>query len=433
VTGRSESNRQLHLNVNILPSGSHPAAWYAPGGHPRGFIEPPLYQQVAQIAEAGLLDAVFLADSLALPASVGRPPWALDPIVLLTAMATRTSLIGLIGSASTTFSQPYTLARAFLSVDHVAQGRVGWNIVTTNDPEAAENFGDAGLPDKSDRYDRAAEFLSVVQKLWRGWEDDALVTETETRTFARRDRIHPADHHGRFYDVSGPLSFPRSKQGDPLIVQAGGSPEGRDLAARCADAVFNAQHTIAGAQAYYSDLKNRALRQGRDPSAVKVLPGVEVVVGRTSRDAWRRKRHIDGLVPREIALSGFAARVGVDPTELDWDSPFPEHLKRSVGAGLPHGFGSALLDAVAVGGTSVGELIRGGAGAHRILVGSVEDVADAMQLWFENGAADGFNINVDVFPEGLERFVELLIPELQRRGLFRREYEEDTLRERYAR
>jgi FMN-dependent oxidoreductase (nitrilotriacetate monooxygenase family) len=387
---------------------------------------------VAQIAEAGLLDAVFLADSLALPERFGRPPWALDPIVLLTAMATSTSLIGLIGSASTTFSQPYTLARSFLSVDHVARGRVSWNIVTTNDPESAANFGDAGLPDKAERYERAAEFLSVVRQLWSGWEDDALITEAETRTFARRDRIHPADHHGRFYDVSGPLSFPRTKQGDPLIVQAGGSPEGRDLAAGSADAVFNAQHTIEGAQAYYRDLKARARRQGRDPSAVKVLPGVEVVVGRTSEDAWRRKEQIDALVPREVALSGFAARVGVDASELDWDKPFPERLKGSVGAGLPHGFGSALLDAVAVRGTSVGELIKGGAGAHRILVGSVEEVADAMQLWFEHDAADGFNVNIDVFPEGLEQFVELLIPELQRRGLFRREYEEDTLRERYS-
>jgi FMN-dependent oxidoreductase (nitrilotriacetate monooxygenase family) len=432
MSGGSENGRRLHLNVNILPSGAHPAAWYAPGGHPRGFIEPRLYQEVAQIAESGLMDAVFLADSLALPERFGRPPWALDPIVLLTAMATSTTLIGLIASASTTFSQPYTLARAFLSADHVAQGRVGWNLVTTNDPEAAENFGDTRLPDKADRYERAAEFLSVVRKLWRGWQDDALITEGETRTFARRDRIHRADHHGRFYDVSGPLSFPRTKQGDPLIVQAGGSPEGRDLAAGCADAVFNAQHTLEGAQAYYRDLKKRARRQGRDPSAVKVLPGVEVVVGRTSEDARRRKTEMDELIPREMALSGFAARVGVDAAELDWDRPFPDHLKRSVGAGLPHGFGAALLDAVSVPGRSVGELIKGGASAHRILVGSVEEVADAMQLWFESEAADGFNINIDVFPEGLERFVELLIPELQRRGLFRNEYEEDTLRERYA-
>jgi FMN-dependent oxidoreductase (nitrilotriacetate monooxygenase family) len=424
--------RALHLNVNILPSGAHPAAWYAPGGHPRGFIEPPLYQEIAQIAEAGKLDAVFLADTLMLPARLARPPWALDPIVLLTAMATSTSAIGLIGSASTTFSHPYTLARAFLSVDHVACGRVGWNVVTTAEPEVAENFGADALPEKADRYARAAEFLAVVRGLWRSWPDDALVTEADTRTFADRERINPIDHHGRHFDVRGPLSFPRTQQGDPLIVQAGGSPEGRDLAAAQADAVFNAQLTLEGAQAYYRDIKARARRHGRDPAAVKVLPGLEVVVGRTPEEAWRRKESLDALIPRDEALAGFAARIGVAADELEWDAPIPDHLTSAIGADLPHGFGAALRDAVSTTRAPVGELIRDGAGAHRVLVGAVEDVADSIQHWFEQEAADGFNINIDVFPEGLERFVEWLVPELQRRGLFRTEYQEATLRERYV-
>lgn len=429
----SSAQRQLHLNVNILPSGSHPAAWYSPGGHPRGFIEPTLYREVAQIAEFGCMDAVFLADSLSLPAAFGRPPWALDPIVLLTAMATATSQIGLIGSASTTFSEPYQLARAFLSVDHVANGRVGWNIVTTYDEDAAANFGSAALPAKAERYERAAEFLQAVRRLWRSWDDDALVADVETATFAHRDRIHPADHHGRFFDVSGPLSFPRTRQGDPLIVQAGGSPEGRDLAAGNADAVFNAQLTFDGAREYYSDLKTRALRLGRDPAEVKVLPGLEVTVGRTSEEAWRRKDKLDALIPREAQLAGFAARAGLDPSDLDWDKPIPAELSAGIGSAVPFGFGSALRDAAKDRGATVGELIRRGAGAHRMLVGSAEKVADSIQHWFENGAADGFNINIDVFPDGLERFVELAIPELQRRGLFRTEYEESTLRQRYAR
>jgi FMN-dependent oxidoreductase (nitrilotriacetate monooxygenase family) len=424
--------RQLHLNVNILPSGAHPAAWRAPGGRPRGFIEPSFYQEIAQIAEAGHLDAVFLADSLSLPERIGRAPWALDPIVLMTAIATSTRSIGLIGSASTTYSEPYTLARAFLSVDHVAGGRVGWNIVTTTEPEAAANFGEARHPETSERYERAAEFLGVVRGLWRGWREGALVTDRQTGTFALRDQIQPVEHHGRFFSVKGPLSFPATKQGDPLIVQAGGSPEGRDLAAGQADAVFNAQLTLQGAQVYYRDLKARARRQGRDPAAVKVLPGLEVVVGRTSEEAWRRKDAIDSLVPREEALAGFAARIGVEPQELDWDKPIPPRLVSSIGSKLPHGFGAALRDAVTATRAPVGQLIRSGAGAHRILVGSVSDVADSMQHWFENEAADGFNINIDVFPEGLERFVELLVPELQRRGLFRTEYADDTLRERYA-
>ncbi|OBB60957.1 hypothetical protein A5757_08410 [Mycobacterium sp. 852013-51886_SCH5428379] len=430
---RRAAGEQLHLNVNILPSGSHPAAWRSKHGVSRGFIDISLYQQIGRIAERGKLDAIFLADTLALPSGViaSGPTWSLDPVVILTSVAAVTEHIGLIGTASATFHNPWTLARTFLSLDHASGGRAGWNMVTTSEPSSAFNFGDQPLPPKAHRYARAAEFVELVKALWNGWADDALVADTASGVFADPARITAPDFHGDYFDVAGPLALPRSPQGQPLLVQAGGSPEGRDLAARHADALFNAQLTLTGAQRYYRDIKNRAREYGRDPGTIAVLPGVEITVGESTADAWARKNELDDLIPRAVRLQNFAARIGIPVQHLSWDEPIPADFRDAV-TEHSFGFASAFRDLNDEERLPVGELIRRGGGVHRTLVGSPTDIADSLEEWFEEEGADGFNVNIDVFPEGLERFVDLAVPELQRRGLFRREYAQSTLRQRYA-
>jgi len=430
---RRESGEQLHLNLNILPSGSHPAAWRSQTGSPLGFIDLQLYQQIGRIAERGKLDAIFLADTLALPTGVigSGPTWALDPVVTLTSIAAVTEHIGLIGTASTTFHSPWTLARTFLSLDHASGGRAGWNMVTTSEPSSAFNFGDDPLPPKDNRYARAAEFVDVVKALWNGWADDALIADVRTGVFADPARIVAPDHLGEFYKVAGALALPRTRQGQPLLVQAGGSPEGRDLAARQADALFNAQLTLAGAQRYYGDIKARARAHGRNPKEIAVVPGVEVTVGETGREAWARKNTLDDLIPREVRLRNFAARIGIAVDRLSWDKPIPDDFEDAI-TEHSFGFGSAFHDLNDEERPPVGEIIRRGGGVHRTLVGSPTEVADSLEEWFEEHGADGFNVNIDVFPDGLERFVDLAVPELQRRGLFRRDYAESTLRQRYG-
>jgi FMN-dependent oxidoreductase (nitrilotriacetate monooxygenase family) len=431
---RRGDGEQLHLNVNILPSGSHPAAWRSPKGHPHGFIDIELYKEIGRIAERGKLDAIFLADTLALPSGTiaSGPTWALDPVVILSSVASVTTHLGLIGTASSTFSSPWTLARTFLSLDHASNGRTGWNMVTTNEPTSAFNFSTNPLPPKLERYAQGAEFVEIVKALWNGWAEDALAADMNTGLFVDPSRIDAPHHVGRYYAVDGALALPRTRQGQPLLVQAGGSPEGRDLAAKHADALFNAQLTLAGAQRYYHDIETRAQSHGRRPGDIAVLPGVEITVGETAAEAWSRKNALDSLIPREQQIGQFAARVGIPPERLDWDAPVPEEFTDENAGTNSFGFVAAFQDLNKEERPTVGDIIRRGGGAHRTLVGSPTDVADSLEEWFEERGADGFNINIDVFPEGLDRFVDLAVPELQRRGLFRREYEEATLRQRYA-
>jgi len=431
---RRADGEQLHLNVNILPSGSHPAAWRSPNGRRLGFIDLGLYQEIGRIAERGKLDAIFLADTLALPRGViGRgPTWALDPIVILSSVAAATTHLGLIGTASSTFNNPWSLARSFLSLDHASAGRAGWNLVTSSDPSSALNFSAAPLPDKVERYARAEEFAEIVKALWNGWADDALVADPDSGVFTAPDKIADPHYVGKYYAVEGALALPRTRQGQPLLVQAGGSPEGRDLAAKHADALFNAQLTLSGAQRYYADIKGRAVAFGRHLGDLAVLPGVEITVGETTKDAWNRKNALDDLVPRHVRLTAFAERIGVPAERLSWDEPVPEEFDDVIARSATFGFASAFNDLNTEERLPVGELIRRGGGAHRLLVGSPTDVADSLEEWFEERGADGFNVNIDVFPEGLDRFVSLAVPELQRRRLFRTDYRESTLRQRYA-
>jgi FMN-dependent oxidoreductase (nitrilotriacetate monooxygenase family) len=426
--------KQIHLNVNILSSGSHSASWRAAGGNPLGHIMIEHYQAIAKEAERGLFDAVFLADALTLEFDPRtNPSWALDPAQIVVGMAAVTTQIGFIASASTTFSHPYNLARSFSSLDHITHGRVGWNIVTTYDDRAARNFGQSNLPSHPDRYARAAEFVDVVTALWDSWEEDALVLDRAGGRFADPSKIHEINHEGRHFSVAGPLQLPRSPQGQPMLVQAGSSEQGRELAARYAEAVFSIAQDLDVAKAYYADVKARAARYGRNPARINILPGLFVITAATEVEARRRRQELDELAGEATTLARFAGRLGLDPDDLDLDKPMPEHLLPKINSYMgTRGFVEATLSLARNRSLTVRDMIARGAGAHRLVVGAPEQIADTMEQWVKEGAADGFNIMCDVYPSGLTAFVDHVVPELQKRGLFRREYVGSTLRDRYG-
>jgi FMN-dependent oxidoreductase (nitrilotriacetate monooxygenase family) len=431
----SRPQRQLHINVNLQTSGAHPAAWRSPLGRPNSPLDVKHFQEVARIAERGKLDAVFLADLLAIaPDPRVAPMWSLDPIPLVAAMAVATEHVGFIVTSSTTFAEPYNLARAILSLDHISGGRVGWNVVTSYDERAALNFGLPALPQHDDRYADAAEFTDVVLGLWDSWEDEALALDTEAGVWGDPAKIHALNHSGRRYKVAGPLQVPRSPQGRPLVVQAGSSPQGRDLAARYAEAVFSVQQVLSEAQAYYADVKSRARGYGRSPDRISILPGLSLVIGGTEAEAWARKNELDEIAGgSEVGLKRFAARLGLDPEDLDLDRPVPDHiLARLANATGSRGFADATVALARDRTKTVRQIIASGGGAHRLVVGTPDQIADTIQEWFESAAADGFNIMSDIYPSGLEAFVDHVVPLLQRRGLFRTEYDGSTLRSHYA-
>lgn len=424
--------RTLHLNTNVTGTGRHPAGWRTLE-NPKSITDLRFFTTIAQIAERGKLDAVFLSDALALRGHAHGPAQSLEPTVLLTALAGVTQHIGLIGTASTTFNDPFNLARRFASVDHLSAGRVAWNAVTTYDPEAGANFSMAASPDKQERYARAEEFVDVVLKLWDSWEDDALIADQARGRYADPARVHAIAHHGRHFQVRGPLNLPRSPQGRPVLVQAGGSDAGVALAARHADAVFTAQTTFEGAQQFYRDIKARAAAHGREPDHLLVLPGLYPVVGGTLREARQRKAEMDALLDRSAELTKFAGALGVHAEDLHLDAHLPYDLvdkgnRSDVSQGFIH---STVLLARSES-LTVRELLDRNPGAHRMIVGTPEIIADDIERWFAGRAADGFNLNADVFPAGLADFVDHVVPLLQRRGIFRRDYEGTTLREHYG-
>jgi FMN-dependent oxidoreductase (nitrilotriacetate monooxygenase family) len=438
----ASNRRLLHINVNFQGAGSHPAAWRSPEGRRLAALDIAHFQEVARISERGLLDAVFLASTLAIsPDPKTAPLFALDPIVTVAAMAVATTRVGFILTASSTFTQPYNLARALLSLDHVSRGRVGLNIVTTHEERAARNFGLQQLPLHDERYDRAADFVEVVLKLWDSWEDEALVGDVDSGVWADPNRVHAINHNGSYYSVAGPMQIPRSPQGRPLLVQAGSSPQGRHFAALYAEAIFTAQQVLSGAQEYYSDIKNRARAHGRNPDHIAILPGLSLIIGGTEEQAWKRKKELDEIAGGTgSTLQAFANRLGVDPTDLDPDRPVSEHILEQIQAGkikplpgTPQGFADAALALARDRSLTVRDIMARWSGAgHRRVVGAPEQIADTIEEWFTARGADGFNINCDVFPSGLEAFVDHVVPVLQRRGIYRTEYEGTTLRDHYG-
>ncbi|WP_432571875.1 LLM class flavin-dependent oxidoreductase [Kineococcus sp. SYSU DK005] len=427
--------RTLHLNAFLLNVGHHEAAWRLPESDPHAHLDLAHYQHLARTAERGLFDSVFFADSPALLGDVARrPAGTLDPTILLTALAAVTTRIGLIATATTTYNSPYELARRFASLDHVSGGRAGWNVVTTATLEAARNFGLDELPAHAERYARAAEFLDAARRLWDSWEPGAVLADKAAGVFADPARVHPAAFEGRHVRVAGALNLPRSPQGHPLLVQAGSSGDGKDLAARYADAVFTAQQTLPEAVAFAADVRARAAAAGRDPRSVLLLPGVVPVLGGTEAQAREREAELDALIVPEHARRQLAQTLRVPVEELALDRPLPPDLPGEDEIEGAKSRYTLIVELARREDLTVRELIGrlGGGRGHRTLAGTPEQVADALQSWFEAGAADGFNVMAPVLPSGLEEFVEHVVPLLQRRGLFRTEYTGTTLREHYG-
>jgi FMN-dependent oxidoreductase (nitrilotriacetate monooxygenase family) len=427
------SNRHLVLNAFLVPGGHHIAAWRHPDSEAAGGIDFEHYRQLAQIAEDALFDSIFVADFSAsyekkdakLVARTGVSA-TLEPITLLSALAAVTKRIGLIATVSTTFNEPFNLARKFASLDLISHGRAGWNLVTTgNEPEAL-NYGDQPLPPHAERYARAREFAEVTVGLWESWEKDAFLRDKQSGIFFDPEKVHVLNHKGALFSVRGPLNVSRSPQGRPVIVQAGSSEDGRAFAAQTAEVIFVATPTLTEAQEFYADMKSRTVAAGRDADDVKILPGVFPVVGRTRAEAEEKYQALQDLIHPEIGLGLLSTLLGADLRGVDVNGKLPE-LPEAIGH---KGRQKLLIELARRDGLTVKELYLRVAGArgHWTITGTPSDIADQLQHWFENNAADGFNIMPPVLPTGLTDFTTLVVPELQKRGLFRTAYTSKTLR-----
>jgi FMN-dependent oxidoreductase (nitrilotriacetate monooxygenase family) len=429
--------RQLHLNLFIHSRGHHEASWRHPASSPLSLTDIRYYQDLAQRAEAAHFDSIFLADQLALggDAAQAARTW-LEPITVLAAVAVSTSRIGLIATCSTTYTEPFNLARQFASIDHISQGRAGWNIVTSWLATAARNFGGDKQVSHEDRYARAEEFMRVVNALWDSWAEDAVVDDRASGLYARADHIRAIDHRGDFYQVAGPLNLPRCPQGRPVLVQAGSSDTGRRFAARHAEAVFTAHLEKATARDFYADLKRLAAAEGRDPEHVLILPGLSAMIASTEAEAKRLAREVNELCDVEVGRKRLSNRFGGhDFSDLPLDRPltradFPD--PGSVEAARSRT--EVIINFVEREYATLRQLLAylAGARGHFTTAGTPEQIADLIEDWFSDGAADGFNVMPPLLPAQLDLFAAEVVPILQRRGLFRTEYAGTTLREHYG-
>ncbi|WP_433532202.1 LLM class flavin-dependent oxidoreductase [Micromonospora sp. CA-263727] len=427
-------HRTLHLNAFLMGVGHHEAAWRHPRTDPRRIGDVRHFVELARIAERGRLDSVFLADGLAVGPGVRHNIQAVfEPLTLLAALVTATEHIGLIATVSTTYNEPFNVARKFASLDHLSGGRAGWNVVTSAQSREAWNFNLAEHPAHADRYQRAAEFVEVAGKLWDSWEDDALRLDAAAGIFADTDRVHEIDHSGPHFQVRGPLNTPRPPQGRPLLVQAGSSPDGIAFAARYAEAVFTAQQTLTDGQDFYARLKQATAAAGRDPALVKVLPGIAPVIGGTEAEARTLADELEALIVPEHALAQLSGMTGVDLTALPLDGPLPE-LPEVATVQAHQSRYQLVVELARRERLTLRQLLGrlGGGRGHRVVAGTPEQIADQIELWFTEGAADGFNIMPPLLPSGLEVFVDEVVPLLRARGLFRHEYTGRTLREHYG-
>ncbi|MGQ4617113.1 NtaA/DmoA family FMN-dependent monooxygenase [Nocardia sp. R7R-8] len=429
--------RRLSLNAFIYPSGHHEAAWRHPWSSPERIYDVAYYQEIGRTAEAAKLDAVFFADGPALRTDVRHNAASgLEPITLLTAIATATTHLGLIATASTTYYEPYNLARLFSTLDHISGGRAGWNIVTTGTDLAAANFGLAEHPVHAERYARAREFVDAVVALWDSWEDDAIVLDRTSGVYADPDKIHRIDFAGEHLRVRGPFTAPRTPQGHPVLVQAGASNDGRAFAGKYAEAIFTAHQRLTDAQAFYADIKQRARGFGRDPEHVKILPGISPFIADTEAAAKKLEQEFNELTVPEYGLAQLEGIAGISLRHLRLDEPIPVELFDSAGDVTDNG--QSRLQVVAGIVQRERPTLRGllhrlaGARGHRVFTGTPEQVADTIEEWFRNGAADGFNVMPPYYPGGLEIFAETVVPILQERGLFRTEYTGTTLRDHFG-
>lgn len=427
-------SRKIRLGAFIPTTGQHVAAWRLPESQPQRALDFDYVKEIVQTAERGLFDAYFLADGLSVnfgaseKIGVSDKVAGFEPVTLFAALSAVTKHIGFIATASSTYEEPYLLARKFASLDHISNGRAAWNVVTTASESAAYNFGYDQQPLHAERYDRAQEYVELIQKLWDSWEDDAFLYDKESGVFYDIDKLHHPNHKGKYYSVKGALNVPRSPQGYPVIVQAGSSEPGRELAGRFAEVIFTAHQDLASAQEFYHDVKSRLTKYGRTPEEVLILPGVCAFVGKTEAEAREKYEQVTKLIRPEAGLALLSGLTGGwDLSTYDLDGPLPDLPETESQTSRR----ALIIDIAQKNNYSIRQLYEWIAGVrgHWQLIGTVEQVADQLQEWFENGAADGFNVLPPTTPGGLNDFVDLVVPELQRRGLFRTEYEGKTLRE----
>jgi FMN-dependent oxidoreductase (nitrilotriacetate monooxygenase family) len=431
--GSMADSRQLRLGAFMRPVSIHTAAWRYPGAFPDANFNFSHYKRFVRTLERGLFDAFFMADHLAV---MNMPMNALkrsatvtsfDPLTLLPALATVTEHLGLIATASTTYNEPYHVARKFASLDHISEGRAGWNVVTSANPREAMNFGLEEHVEHGERYARAREFFDVVTGLWDSWADDAFIRDVETGTYFDPEKMHVLDHKGPHLSVRGPLNVARPVQGWPVIVQAGASDAGRQLAAETAEVVFSSANTLEDGQRYYADVKGRMQACGRSPDHLKILPGAFVVIGDTLAEAQAKKAKLDSLVHPDSGIATLSVLLGHDVSGFDLDGPLPD---------LPDSNASKsgqqkLVDMAQRKHMTIRQMAQYVGGSFSVLefIGTPVTIADQMEEWLMTEGCDGFNAMFPYLPGGLDDFVALVVPELQRRGLFRREYEGKTLRE----
>ena len=424
------ASRQMHLGVFVLGTGNHSAGWRYDGAAVSN-LDLSLAQEIAHIAERGKFDLLFISDGLTM--DPGDHPSFLcrfEPTTLISVLAATTRHIGLGATVSTSFGEPYHVARAFASIDHISNGRAAWNVVTSTTAKAALNFSRERHMEHDLRYEVANEFVDVVKGLWDCWDDDAIVADKATGDYIDPARVRPLDHRGRFFQVKGPINIARSPQGHPVIIQAGGSPAGLELAARTSDVVFSVVQELASAKTAYADLKGRLAKYGRSPDQLAVLPGVMPVIGATDAKAKDKLSLLQSwLTPTNAAIL-VSGRIGYDVSGHPLDGPVPAPPPD----GSSRTFSRVLFEAARRENMTLRDLynLTAAARGHWVICGTPTHIADILEEWFVAGAADGFNILPPYFPGAFADFVDLVVPELQRRGLYRRDYEGTTLRDHFG-
>lgn len=427
--------KQLHLGLFIYPAGHHIAAWRHPAVDAGSIAGMDYYRRAAQSAERGKFDLFFIGDMLAAREKDGRVVREgglnnIDSISVTSAISAVTECLGLVATLSTTYNEPYYIAERFASLDHISNGRAGWNIITTANDDAAYNFGQKSHMEKTLRYERAKEFVDICTALWDSWQDDALVADASRGLFADPDKIHPIDHHGRFFSVRGALKLPRLPQGWPVLIQAGGSPSGTEFAAMIGEAIFAAQSKLDEARAFRNAVMERMPKYGRSPDSVKILPGLSPIVASTEQEARRKEAELDELILPAVGVWMLSEQMQFRLYGYDLDGPLPSEEIRSSGQAFTPRVVN-LMDRADREGLTVRACanIVAKSRSHGTFVGTVEGLVDYMQLWLDTGGCDGFNIMPAYFPDELDVFVEQVVPALQRRGLFRTEYAGTMLRD----
>jgi FMN-dependent oxidoreductase (nitrilotriacetate monooxygenase family) len=430
-----DPQRQLHLNAFLMEAGHHEAAWRLPQSNPRADFDLSHWIELAKLAEAAKFDSLFLADGPSLTGTGEfRPPGQLEPLTLLTALSQHTSRIGLIATVSSTYNEPYNLARRLASVDHVSGGRAGWNIVTSAGADEAANFGLVDRPSHASRYERAHEFLTVAKALWDSWENEAVVADKAAGRYADPARLHAVDHAGSHFRVAGALNVERPPQGHPLLVQAGSSEDGRNFAATHAEAIFTAHQTYERAAEFYRDIKARAHAAGRNPDNVVVLPGIVPFIRSTEKEAAELAQQFDELRVPEYGLTQLAWNFETDPSVFELDAPLPDFILARPKLEGSQSRSDLIIELAVRENLTVRQILSrlGGGRGHFTFVGTPDQAVDTIVSWFEGGAADGFNIMAPALPSELETFIEHVLPILRSKGLFREDYQGATLREHYG-